>query len=382
MDIKEFANLKVGDKVRITNTDKGIGYFVPSMKKYLGTVMTVKEPINVSSIGYVIRLKEDDDNWGWTAEMIECKVEERPTIVEHLIKGNKVIVKLSNGKVGVAACSPEDKFDEYEGLKLAIDRAYGKVPGFKKESKKGEKKSETKVREVSRPAKVGEWIKIIPSKFVTCGVYKPGDILKVYKVDLNCSGVYCELEKKKYNVHNHNGNLFIANPEYVVLEGYEPEPKVKEVKRKAKVGEWIKIIEDSCILNSLRKGKLLKVYKIETTHFPGVYCELLDKVRNPYRNDKGNLIILDGSYVVLEGYEPEPKVKAVKRKAKVGEYVKIVEPFMTCGLYKKDDILLVVEEPGLCLAKGFVRCDMPHAIPFAVKDSEYVVLENYKPKKQ
>lgn len=57
----------------------------------------------------------------------EWKAEDpQPTIVEHLIRGNKTIVKLSNGKVGVARCHPDDTFDIYEGLRVATARAYGK----------------------------------------------------------------------------------------------------------------------------------------------------------------------------------------------------------------------------------------------------------------
>ena len=60
-------------------------------------------------------------------EVIEWKVEDtRPLIVGHLIRGNKTIVKLSNGKVGVARCHPDDTFDIYEGLRVATARAYGK----------------------------------------------------------------------------------------------------------------------------------------------------------------------------------------------------------------------------------------------------------------
>lgn len=58
--------------------------------------------------------------------VVEWRVDASPTIVEHLIRGNKTIVKLSNGKVGVARCHPDDEFDIYEGLRVATARAYGK----------------------------------------------------------------------------------------------------------------------------------------------------------------------------------------------------------------------------------------------------------------
>ena len=49
-----------------------------------------------------------------------------PTITEHIIRGKKTIVKLSNGKVGTARCHPDDEFDIYEGLRIATARAFGK----------------------------------------------------------------------------------------------------------------------------------------------------------------------------------------------------------------------------------------------------------------
>ena len=67
-----------------------------------------------------------DSLWGWDDAILWEVENEPPTIVEHLIRGNKTIVKLSNGKVGVARCHPDDEFDIYEGLRVATTRAYGK----------------------------------------------------------------------------------------------------------------------------------------------------------------------------------------------------------------------------------------------------------------
>ena len=78
-----------------------------------------------------------DSLWGWDDAILWEVENEPPTIVEHLIRGNKTIVKLSNGKVGVARCHPDDKFDIYEGLRVATARAYGKpVEEPKEEPKK------------------------------------------------------------------------------------------------------------------------------------------------------------------------------------------------------------------------------------------------------
>lgn len=82
-----------------------------------------------------------------------------------------------------------------------------------------------------------------------------------------------------------------------------PKKGVKEVKRKAKVGEYIKIAGDSVAsCGCYESGDILKVYKRD---FAGVYCDLkkkLDKKR--IVNDSGNIIIFHHEYVVLENYKP------------------------------------------------------------------------------
>lgn len=122
------------------------------------------------------------------------------TIVMHLIKDGKTVVKLSDGRVGVAFCSPEDTFDEYEGVRLATARAYGKEPPAKK----------SKVKEVKRRAKVGEYIKIVN---VNDCRYKNGDIFKVEERG-TFIGVCASNETCK--------RIYIRDSEYVVLEGYKP----------------------------------------------------------------------------------------------------------------------------------------------------------------
>ena len=136
MTKKEFEKLKVGDKVKIVDEWVGEGQNDDGlMDKWLGKVMTIREILTNS-----LKMVEDKDKWYpegwfWDRKMIEKKVEDFPTISEHLIRGNKTIVKLSNGKVGIARCNPEDTFDVFEGLKLAAERAYARV-------KEGSKKPE------------------------------------------------------------------------------------------------------------------------------------------------------------------------------------------------------------------------------------------------
>ena len=228
MKLEEFGNLKVGDKVQIVSKKTGDGWNINGyMDKWLGKVMTIKEVIKYpfETTNYCLRMKEDQSEnifgWHWFPEMIEKKVEEYPTVVEHLVKGNKTIIKLSNGKVGVAACSPEDEFDPYEGFRLASARAYGKEEPFKK---KNIIKKETSYKEVNRVAKVGEYIKIINPVY---SFEEYGDILRVSK---ERGGVHYSDYPKSRNVirpiygdeywYHFRGN-------YVVLEGYDPKKENK-----------------------------------------------------------------------------------------------------------------------------------------------------------
>lgn len=132
------------------------------------------------------------------------------TIKTHLIRGNKTIIKLSNGKVGIAECNPEDKFDEAVGAAIAILRAYGKtvadltVCGYK---------------EVRRKAKVGEYIKITNPIFC---FDKPGDIFKVSSLP---GGVHWKDYPKDRKVSmplDCEEFWYHLEREYVVLEGYKP----------------------------------------------------------------------------------------------------------------------------------------------------------------
>ena len=107
---------KVGDKVRvrkdlIIDNVYGKHIFVVGMKPYVGKTMTISR-VNKHSYYFI----EDKNNWCWSDEMLEDVAS-----ISIFIKGNKVIAK-KDGKVGIAKCSPEDEFDIFIGVKLAIDR--------------------------------------------------------------------------------------------------------------------------------------------------------------------------------------------------------------------------------------------------------------------
>ena len=78
------------------------------------------------------------------------------------------------------------------------------------------------IKEVHRPAEVGEWIKIVDASFDDCNEYKNGDILRVVDAPKGhgCSGdAYYKTALSKY----------AGEKEYVVLENYTPESITKTI---------------------------------------------------------------------------------------------------------------------------------------------------------
>lgn len=77
-----------------------------------------------------------------------------------------------------------------------------------------------------------------------------------------------------------------------------------------------------------------------------------------------------------EDVKPDDGVREVKRKAKVGEYIKVVDEHSLFDTYKNGDILKVIctSNAGCFCKKTDDECFLWH--------TEYVVIENYKPEKE
>ena len=204
MDIKEFNELKAGDKVKIV--DKKIGdYWSPGgeMYRWLGKKMTIRA---IEGSG-VARMRED--GWYWHPHMIDRKVDEPVTIKMHIVRGNKTVVRLSNGKVGVAKCDPQDSFDVYEGLRIAAARAYGKEAFAVRE----DTTECATVRRVKRLAEAGEYVEIVkPDDISIEAGLKKGLIRRVGIID---GARYVRLLPDDSITL-----VLIAPDEYVVLENY------------------------------------------------------------------------------------------------------------------------------------------------------------------
>lgn len=211
MDIEEFKKLKVGDKVKIVDEKTGKAWS-PSgkMNRWLGKIMTIRD---IAGSG-IVRMREDVGEYGcggwyWYPHMIDCKVDEPATIEMHIIRGNKTIVRLSNGKVGIARCNPQDSFDVYEGLRIATARAYGKEPFADRE----DTTESTEVRRVKRVAEAGEYVEIVePDSISREAGLKRGQIRRV--------GIMDGSQYVSPLPYNDTTLVRIITPEYVVLENY------------------------------------------------------------------------------------------------------------------------------------------------------------------
>lgn len=80
------------------------------------------------------------------------------------------------------------------------------------------------------------------------------------------------------------------------------------------------------------------------------------------------------SRLMGEDVKTDDGVREVKRKAKVGEYIKVVDAHSFFGTYKNGDILKVTD-----VTSAGCKCEVSDALSPGLWHEEYVVLENYKP---
>lgn len=214
---------KVGDKLRIldgSNIQSYRGGWTSDMDDFVGDIVTVEsisEPLRGWNFGY--RMKEC--GFLWDEIGLELAETDQITINRY---GNKVVAKMGK-KTGVARCNETDPFDLYTGVKIAVDRLFGK---------------ESEVEEVKRRAKVGEYIKIVSPRS-SYDLYKTGDIFKV-------KGFFIESYGDVY-VDAPSFSPYIDSREYVVLENYKPQDKPREEKPKYYNGKVV------CVDNAENAGR-------------------------------------------------------------------------------------------------------------------------------
>lgn len=111
---------------------------------------------------YRIKLDGNKDCYADRVPVSIIELISRNIAIKHIINDCATIVILPDGRKGVAKCHPDDEFDEYEGLRIATARAYGKDP-FPKEERKDEKKEPEYKFNVGDVVIVINWKRCFPS---------------------------------------------------------------------------------------------------------------------------------------------------------------------------------------------------------------------------
>jgi len=204
-------------------------------------------------------------------------------------KGNKTIAVYKQGdkfiKSGTARYNPDDAKDgvpySFEvGAKYAFERLFGI-----------EKKVKAAEPNPFKKAKVGDRIKIVNENARHTPITKIGQELKASIVENN--GIYTE-----------NDNFFYdRDKEYIILEDVKA-VGYKEVKRKANIGEYVKIVNAKNFSDDdyYSDGDICKVLQLQRHDMEGVFVET--KGTHPCNIGKNTSFIYTYEYVVLENYNP------------------------------------------------------------------------------
>ena len=191
-----------------------------------------------------------------------------PKVSAVMRRGDKVI------KSAKAMYNPNDAlegkpFSLDDGMELAVRRLFGWEEKAKPISL---------VKEVKRPAKIGEWIKVTFSRH-----YKEWQEGEIYQVKNRQSSTM-------YNGNDTVGigkNYILFDTDYVVLENYHPETPVKF--RKAKAGDRIKIVKKERHDPTVEIGDIFTVTSTGNQIAPCVRTEQ----HNVFYDEKEEYIILN-----------------------------------------------------------------------------------------
>lgn len=197
--------------------------------------------------------------------------------------------------------------------------------------------SKPTLKEVTRKAKVGEWIKVVGNGEKVPERYKNGGIYKT----TNEKGSCCNGK----GICVDGGCFVILHEDYVVLESYQPEEDKpsSEPFQKAKVGDRIKIVKDDIVHGpEVKNGDIQTVDSVGTDY-------VSTKEKNAFHDADQEYIIIGESF----------------RKAKVGDKIKVIK-----GKYT-GEILTVLNVCPDCIN---VKC---HDY-FWDKDQEYIIVEEAK----
>lgn len=193
---------KVEDKVTLKKDASDVRTGIPEyvVNSEIGKIFTVERVFKYSKHDWMT-LK--DMLFTWRPEQFDLVSESQSIhIYSH---DNEVIAMLKTGKqttkTAKAQCNPSDEFKFEIVAKLAFQRLIGE--------------DENTVREVKRPAKIGEWIKVVTASGHSVEVGTIGQATSTWG-----RGVYINSDVKG------SGRLLFER-NYVVLENYHPEDKPK-----------------------------------------------------------------------------------------------------------------------------------------------------------
>ena len=145
------AKFKVGDIIKANKESNSAYTYTNQERNWTGKVLSIE-----NGLIYAETITPTCDR-GETYHLLEkyFDIAENKQIIMRIVNKNAVIVKLDDGRKGIAKCSQDDKFNLAFGTALAVARAYG------------DKETEAKLLEEPREPvkeepkfKVGELVRI------------------------------------------------------------------------------------------------------------------------------------------------------------------------------------------------------------------------------
>ena len=274
------SKFKVGDKVRIldgSNIENYAGGWTKKMGRYVGEVYKVANVVHYPIDSSMYEYELEGVNYVWDERGLErCGNE---TIVIYRKDNEVIALDKRTGKKAIAKCSPEDTFDFNIGAKLAFERLMN-----------GNKES-INVEDMRKK-------------------------LDSYCFCRRCCGG-CKLESPTYRcgrgahfmTKDDSGNYTMSNKEIKAAFNIVFGTGIKEVKRCAKVGEYVKIVNEVSSYGNYKNGDILQI------------IDNKDGLAR-YGYDRYDFLC-DDEYIVLEGYKPDKNSEPKEpHKFKVGDIVK------------------------------------------------------------
>ena len=115
------AKFKVGDIIKANKESNSAYTYTNQERNWTGKILSIE-----NELIYAETITPTCDR-GETYHLLEKYFDlvENKQNLTHIVNKNTVIVKLRDGRKGIAKCSPDDKFNIAFGTALAVARAYG-----------------------------------------------------------------------------------------------------------------------------------------------------------------------------------------------------------------------------------------------------------------